>query len=297
MSSVKRNLTYRQESEGERRFREQWERLVPDLVLEQEYVCGPYRLDFAHLPSKSAIEIDGLRGHATPADIEKDRQRQRALEDLGWRFRRFGGREAMYATAFCVRDAAAFIRRVQAPSHQADPSSQPQHSPAHAFFGSQAASAGSGAPISAHKRRPSQEQESVSAPPAGITTPARRLSRRRLLLGVLALTSCCFCESALLSSGMEPEQAGSPILSSVKAAASLPPGVHSGQVLYQADWRSGLALWQRRGDWRLRSGVLLSAPSPSVLGLALIWAPIVLILAQDLGYTCLHSTVAEKQAL
>jgi very-short-patch-repair endonuclease len=278
MSSIERNRRHLQESEGERRFREHWERLVPDLVLHQEYECGPYRLDFAHVPTRTAIEIDGLLGHASARDIEKDRQRQRALEDLGWRFRRFGGREAMYATPSCVRDAAAFIRRVRPAPSQEDPFSQERPSfreriPSHPFFWSQAASARSDAALPLLKRSASGSAPSASGVPSRTTT-TRRLSRRRLLAaGALALGGSCLCESTLLPFLIKTGLVGRP--PALAALASAP--LRSGEVLYQADWHHGLAGWQMEGQWQLHGEMLLSPDAHPASLLAVIWAPVVVI--------------------
>lgn len=64
-------------------------RTGPQFEIEFQHPVKQYFLDFAHLPTKTAIELDGMKGHSTPADIEKDRRRQREIEAEGWRFIRF----------------------------------------------------------------------------------------------------------------------------------------------------------------------------------------------------------------
>lgn len=56
----------RTESPIEAQFLAAWERLVPHLHLETQYRVDstPYRLDFAYLPAKIAIELDGYEYHS-----------------------------------------------------------------------------------------------------------------------------------------------------------------------------------------------------------------------------------------
>lgn len=58
-----------------------------------QVVVGRYRLDFADLSRKLAIEADGFEFHTSKEQFTKDRQRQRDLELDGWRFIRFSGSE------------------------------------------------------------------------------------------------------------------------------------------------------------------------------------------------------------
>lgn len=78
--------------------------------LEFQHKIGKYSVDFAHVPTKTVIELDGLVGHSTPTDIEKDRVRQRWIERQGWSCIRFGGREVFLAASALVQEVADFIR-------------------------------------------------------------------------------------------------------------------------------------------------------------------------------------------
>lgn len=92
----------------------------PDLPLERQYHIQTaettYRVDFAHLPTKTIIEIDGFEGHSKPESIRHDHRRQRALERLGWRFIRFSGLEIRDDPQQAAREARAFIVKGEIPS-------------------------------------------------------------------------------------------------------------------------------------------------------------------------------------
>lgn len=85
----------------------------PDLPLVHQYHIKTaettYKVDFAHLATKSIIEIDGLEGHSTAQQLMNDHRRQRALESLGWCFRRYGGLEIHEDPMHCVQDARSFL--------------------------------------------------------------------------------------------------------------------------------------------------------------------------------------------
>jgi very-short-patch-repair endonuclease len=113
-----RNYPYRiplsrqqQESPAEAAFWHAWTIRHNRIQLEREYSVGPYRLDFAHLETKTAVEIDGMLGHSSPDDISKDRARQREIERQGWRFIRFGAKEVFHNPGQCAREVEQFIRR------------------------------------------------------------------------------------------------------------------------------------------------------------------------------------------
>lgn len=97
----------------ERAFFEAW-RAIGGEPLDFQYQVGRYKIDFAHVATKTAIELDGLVGHSSPSDIEKDRVRQRWIESQGWRFIRFGGREVTQNARKCACETAMFIAQRQA---------------------------------------------------------------------------------------------------------------------------------------------------------------------------------------
>lgn len=94
----------------EKMFMEGWH-MTNSVALAFQHQVGKYFLDFAHVPTKTAIELDGFKGHSTPEDIEKDRVRQRWIEGQGWRFIRFGGREITQNATKCALETAAFIKK------------------------------------------------------------------------------------------------------------------------------------------------------------------------------------------
>jgi|GEM_PF-6725449 len=84
------------------------------LSLVPQHKIGKYKVDFAHLSTKVAVELDGLVAHRTTEQIANDRRRQREIEAEGWKFLRFGGKEIYQDVGQCVRDVEAFITKVQA---------------------------------------------------------------------------------------------------------------------------------------------------------------------------------------
>ena len=69
-----------------------------------------YRLDFAHLPSKLAVELDGYAYHSSKEAFVKDRERQRRLTAAGWTFVRFAGKEITDDASGCAHQLAGVIR-------------------------------------------------------------------------------------------------------------------------------------------------------------------------------------------
>lgn len=74
-----------------------------------QHGVGRLRLDFAIPDMKIGIEVDGFRFHSSQEDIVKDRQRQRELEQLGWRIVRFAAMEVFDDANKCVRQAARWV--------------------------------------------------------------------------------------------------------------------------------------------------------------------------------------------
>lgn len=74
-------------------------------TLTPQHPIGKYRVDFAHIPSKCAIELDGHATHSSPEAIAKDRKRQRYIEEQGWHVIRFGGKEVYNDAGACAFEA------------------------------------------------------------------------------------------------------------------------------------------------------------------------------------------------
>lgn len=95
----------------ERRFADFFTRYSPDIHLEPQYQIGPFYADFAHLESKTLIEIDGAAYHSSPEQLERDQRRQAYLEDAGWCVIRYSGREVYHAPVRVVYQAKGIIGR------------------------------------------------------------------------------------------------------------------------------------------------------------------------------------------
>jgi very-short-patch-repair endonuclease len=103
------------ESPLEKRFWATWHRLYPESVftLVAQYPINQYRVDFAEIATKTVVEIDGAEAHSGVEVITRDRQRERAIERLGWYVVRFGGREVYRDPERCVRELAAILEHRQ----------------------------------------------------------------------------------------------------------------------------------------------------------------------------------------
>lgn len=70
----------------------------------------PFRIDFAYLAERIAIEIDGPH-HELPEVEDYDRWRQAILEDLGWEVLRFKEEDLVYRPDFVTRSIREALRR------------------------------------------------------------------------------------------------------------------------------------------------------------------------------------------
>lgn len=83
--------------------------LAIELLSEHKVLEGKYSLDFAHLPTKIAIELDGFQAHSSTEQIAKDRRREREVRNAGWEFIRFGGKEINRNVYGCVVETYDYI--------------------------------------------------------------------------------------------------------------------------------------------------------------------------------------------
>ncbi len=83
-------------------FQAAWQVVYPSIELQHQYPVLRYRIDFAHVASKVAIELDGQDFHSRKKDRNKDYQRQHAIEDEGWTFVRFTGSQVWGDIDACV---------------------------------------------------------------------------------------------------------------------------------------------------------------------------------------------------
>lgn len=77
--------------------------------LTPQHPIGRYRVDFAHISTMTAIELDGFASHSSTEDIAKDRKRQREIEEMGWHVIRFGGKEIHHNVAQCVKETIQIL--------------------------------------------------------------------------------------------------------------------------------------------------------------------------------------------
>ncbi len=108
----------------EQSFWEAWlranERLyygVPQFALEPQYPIGKYKVDFAHVDTKTAIELDGFATHSSTDDIANDRRRHRWIEEQGWHIIRFGGKEIHHNVFNCAMEALKLLGKRTKATH------------------------------------------------------------------------------------------------------------------------------------------------------------------------------------
>ncbi len=111
---MQRRRPARPESPIEDQFWTAWQQRAPHILLELQYpACGgTYRLDFAHPPSRIAIELDGFTHHSSHARFTQDRKRHRDLVRDGWRVLVFSGSEVFHQPERCVDEARATIEQL-----------------------------------------------------------------------------------------------------------------------------------------------------------------------------------------
>jgi len=81
----------------------------------RQHPCKGYVLDFAHLPSKTGIELDGWSHHFTG---DQDLQRQRELEVAGWTIYRFENKSVLSDPSLIARHITNLILRAAPPPTQ-----------------------------------------------------------------------------------------------------------------------------------------------------------------------------------
>ncbi len=82
-----------------------------ELTPQVEVLDGKYRLDFAHLPTRTAIELDGFNYHNDNCQFQRDRQRDRELTLAGWTTVRFASTELKQDIHKCVTQAYGVIKQ------------------------------------------------------------------------------------------------------------------------------------------------------------------------------------------
>jgi very-short-patch-repair endonuclease len=99
------------DSPQEEEFWKRWQATPPFIPISVHYPVfgGRYRLDFAHLPSKTAIELDGFTYHRDADKFQADRRRDRELTNAGWRVIRFASAELRDDLDRCISEAHKII--------------------------------------------------------------------------------------------------------------------------------------------------------------------------------------------
>src|SRR5215813_11354333 len=92
-------------------FRKSWDKLRFKYDLIQQYPILRYYVDFAHVESRFAIELDGHATHSSPKAIAQDRKRQREIEAQGWKIVRFGGLEIVQNPIICAKEERDMLYR------------------------------------------------------------------------------------------------------------------------------------------------------------------------------------------
>jgi hypothetical protein len=83
------------------------------LIPQYEVFGGRYRLDFANLETKTAVEIDGYEYHGDRQAFRRDRKRDRELMADGWRVLHFAAADVMQDVVECTFQVAHFISEAE----------------------------------------------------------------------------------------------------------------------------------------------------------------------------------------
>ena len=81
--------------------------------LEPQFIVDQYRLDFALLNEKIAIEIDGHEFHKTREQRTNDAKRERYLQSKGWKVIRFTGTEIFGNILNCLEEMKNLVNVFQ----------------------------------------------------------------------------------------------------------------------------------------------------------------------------------------
>jgi very-short-patch-repair endonuclease len=111
-SSIPKKPTFESPIEG--MFWEAWQEQgganILDLTYQYQIKDMPYRVDFAHLPSKTAIELDGHDYHSSKEQLRRDKKRERDLARHGWRVIRYTGSDIYANPAYCFKEVLEIIK-------------------------------------------------------------------------------------------------------------------------------------------------------------------------------------------
>jgi len=85
-----------------------WNKPLPNL--RRQYPLLGYRVDFALPHLRIVIEIDGAKWHSTLEQKRKDAERQKAIEEMGWKVFRFTGSDVNNLPRSCVLEVKRRLR-------------------------------------------------------------------------------------------------------------------------------------------------------------------------------------------
>ncbi|BCL82175.1 DUF559 domain-containing protein [Ktedonobacteria bacterium brp13] len=106
-----------QTSYQETRFLSFWHKqnilypLIPQYEIPHHSGKFSYYADFAHLESRTIIEIDGDAYHTSPEQVQRDQRRQRYIESRGWTVIRYTASEVRNDPVRTVYKARRAIER------------------------------------------------------------------------------------------------------------------------------------------------------------------------------------------
>lgn len=80
--------------------------------IEPQFYVGAYRIDFAVMPQKIAVEIDGHEYHSSVEQRTNDARRARHLQCKGWHVVRFTGSEVHADVTSCVDSLVRLVARI-----------------------------------------------------------------------------------------------------------------------------------------------------------------------------------------
>lgn len=87
---------------------------LPEPVLQYEIIDFDgklWRVDFAWPDEMVTVEYDGFDWHSSPADLQRDRQKRAALEEMGWRVLSIVGDDVRRRPTVMVRRLAGHLAR------------------------------------------------------------------------------------------------------------------------------------------------------------------------------------------
>jgi very-short-patch-repair endonuclease len=138
-----------------------------------QYEIGSYRADVEIPEAKVVLESDGFAFHSSNIDMERDHERQNAIQDAGWEVRRYSASKSFLTTGECAKSALKVINDRLKGKAGAVPLPSDAHvkrtSPSHVLTDVEMAKIRDGAELLLN---------ALSKGSPGVTTPVPRRQRR-----------------------------------------------------------------------------------------------------------------------